>query len=150
MLVAIGLPALYVQRNWMAKEREAYRDSVSQDEMSAATELAGWLQAQKLQASADEGQAPVMPSFFLEGMPNLGEQGLEWAECVRRVINDEGDYETCPICFGVGGRIIKKLDEADRRCPNCNAMGRWKNPDTGHAETCPRCDGSGLIQAVRR
>ena len=64
---------------------------------------------------------------------------------------DETDRQTalhCPVCYGVGFRFIRRLDENDKLCPACGGMGRLQDPDTGHFRTCNRCDGRGLIHVL--
>ena len=62
------------------------------------------------------------------------------------VLSDESRKEICPVCQGVGSRLIRYLDASDRICPNCVGMGRAEDPETGIVGVCPRCNGRGLIQ----
>ena len=43
-------------------------------------------------------------------------------------------------------RLIRRLDSNDDLCPACGGMGRWESPDTGAVDTCPRCQGRGLVR----
>ena len=53
----------------------------------------------------------------------------------------------CPICYGVGGKHVRKLnEETELLCPACVGMGRVYDVDTGHARVCMRCEGRGLIE----
>lgn len=53
----------------------------------------------------------------------------------------------CPICFGVGCHYVRRLDKQhDMLCPVCGGAGRVLDEPTGYAQTCPRCDGRGLIR----
>ncbi len=64
------------------------------------------------------------------------------------VYGDEGEASMCPICQGVGYRMVRRLDPADRICPACGGMGRVVFFDSGQAGTCPRCDGRGLTRSA--
>ncbi len=54
--------------------------------------------------------------------------------------------EPCPICFGVGGHQVRKMDSKDVLCPACGGMGRVIDVTTGYARPCMRCGGRGLIR----
>jgi DnaJ-class molecular chaperone len=58
------------------------------------------------------------------------------------------EFEMCPICFGVGGHLVRYMDKQDKLCPACGGMGRLYDYDTGQARTCERCRGRGLIRTV--
>ena len=80
-----------------------------------------------------------------------GAPGVETIECgfcmgTGNLLSDESRETICPICQGVGSRLIRRLDENDRICPFCGGMGRAKLPDTGQFDTCPRCGGRGLVR----
>jgi len=61
------------------------------------------------------------------------------------IITPEGERAICPICQGVGYRMIRRFDPTDRLCPLCAGMGRVESPETGIIATCVRCNGRGLI-----
>ncbi|NCC52032.1 MAG: hypothetical protein EOM20_12560 [Spartobacteria bacterium] len=64
------------------------------------------------------------------------------------LIDDEttpSGYSMCPICFGLGANLIRKMDDNDKLCPACGGMGRIYDFDTDLPRTCGRCDGRGLI-----
>ena len=68
------------------------------------------------------------------------------------IIDDETEaagFRLCPICFGVGVHMIRKLDDHDKLCPACGGMGRLYDFDTEQPRTCGRCDGRGLIRIVK-
>lgn len=56
-----------------------------------------------------------------------------------------GGMTMCPICFGVGRHLARRMTTNDHICPACNGMGRLFDPETGEARTCGRCGGRGLI-----
>ena len=69
----------------------------------------------------------------------------------RGVVENEVDHRLmlCPVCFGVGGKNVRRIDEGDKRCIACDGMGRILDPtpeDPLHARTCTRCDGRGLVR----
>lgn len=51
----------------------------------------------------------------------------------------------CPLCFGVGSHVVRRITDRDTLCPVCGGLGRVLDEPTGYAQTCPRCDGRGLI-----
>jgi DnaJ-class molecular chaperone len=57
-----------------------------------------------------------------------------------------GRVEICPVCFGVGSHAVRKLDPQDALCLLCGGMGRVYDEQAEIAQTCPRCDGRGLIR----
>lgn len=61
---------------------------------------------------------------------------------------DFGRVEPCPICFGVGGHQVRKMDSKDVLCPACGGMGRVIDVTTGYARPCMRCGGRGLIRTA--
>lgn len=84
--------------------------------------------------------------------------GLAEAPGVERIICEtcmgtgeapavDGMPGICPVCQGVGFRMIRRFDAADRLCPLCAGMGRVELPDTGVVDTCPRCGGRGLVRS---
>ena len=56
--------------------------------------------------------------------------------------------DVCPVCFGVGYHVIRKFDKHDTLCPLCGGAGRVVDESSGYAQTCPRCDGRGVIRNV--
>lgn len=52
----------------------------------------------------------------------------------------------CPVCYGVGGHYVRKLDKLDVLCPACAGMGRVIDLQTGTPRLCLRCGGRGLIR----
>ncbi|OGV42565.1 MAG: hypothetical protein A2X46_04685 [Lentisphaerae bacterium GWF2_57_35] len=54
--------------------------------------------------------------------------------------------ELCPVCFGVGSHPTRKLDDGDALCPLCGGVGRVIDEKIEFAQTCPRCDGRGLVR----
>ncbi len=120
-----------------------------------------WMQQARKKTAPDM----VMPGGFADklgrwmlmkrGMdPNAvtGAPGVETIECgyclgTGHVLSDESRQAICPICQGVGSRLIRRLDEYDRICPLCAGMGRTELPDTGRIDTCPRCGGRGLVRS---
>lgn len=61
------------------------------------------------------------------------------------VYTQDGQRVPCPVCYGVGYRVVRYFDDNDRTCPLCGGMGRAEDFETGEVGTCPRCDGRGLI-----
>jgi hypothetical protein len=58
---------------------------------------------------------------------------------------DNPELSTCPVCYGVGGRQVRRFDREDKLCPACEGMGRLEDAAAGW-RTCKRCDGRGLIR----
>ena len=132
LLVAAGF---FLQLNWLqsARERKAAEPAASG---TFADKLGEWMLKQKGGAS---------------GAAVPGAPGVEMVECVRclgtgSTLSDDGKRAICPICLGVGSRLIRRLDPADYTCPACGGMGRLESADTGEVGTCPRCQGRGLIR----
>lgn len=99
------------------------------------------------------GRWMLMQKGVADGATGSGAPGVETIECDRclgtgSTLSDEGKRDLCPICLGVGSRLIRRLDPADYQCPACGGMGRMEWPDTGEVGVCPRCQGRGLIRAA--
>ena len=135
LLVLLVVAGFFLQLNWMqhVPKRQA-------DEMVApggfADKLGRWMLMKK-------GMDPAAIS---------GSPGVETIECgncmgTGNVLSTESRKTICPICLGVGSRLIRRIDENDRICPLCAGMGRAESPDTGEVVTCPRCQGRGLIRS---
>jgi len=130
MLVVVGF---ILQFNWMDRVHE----SGDIDTMSPAfaEKLTHWMMLKK-------GLDPDM----LSPDANNAEK-VVCANCMGggTVLTSQGEREICLFCQGVGFRMIRRFDQADRICPFCLGMGRAVHPDTGDVETCLRCHGRGLI-----
>lgn len=79
------------------------------------------------------------------------EQGVEQIICngcdgLGRLLDDQGRYQPCPLCHGVGFGVIRRFGPNEHLCSFCAGMGRAILPDSGTADTCPRCDGRGLVR----
>jgi hypothetical protein len=57
---------------------------------------------------------------------------------------DDTVLAICPVCFGVGGHHIRRIDKEDKLCSACTGMGRVQGEDG--ARTCRRCDGRGMVR----
>ena len=130
LLVILGF---FLQLNWMQRARE----NTDIPANSFADKLGQWMLQQK-------GAEPVAGG-------GTGAPGVESIECDRcfgtgGVLSPDSKREICPICLGVGSRLIRRLDPNDVKCPACGGMGRMVLPDTGEVGTCPRCQGRGLIR----
>jgi len=66
---------------------------------------------------------------------------------VIRSKQDPSIVEMCPVCFGVGGHQVRKLDkEKEVLCPACAGMGWIYDEDIQSARPCRRCAGRGLVK----
>ena len=89
---------------------------------------------------------PDKPFFF-----RFSTEKIECPYCSGSgTVRDENNPDVvvvCPICFGVGGNYVRKLDkQKELLCPACVGMGRIYDVDTGYARGCMRCAGRGLIE----
>lgn len=122
------------------------------------------LQFKWMERAREKGATDIIPSGFANKLshwmlqkkgldPDSGEAGgvkkIPCETCLGSGIHlaDGGAEEICPICQGVGFRMIRFMNPADRICPNCAGMGRFADSDTGAVGTCPRCDGRGVIRS---
>jgi len=131
LMVVLVIAGFFLQLNWMQRAKE--NAEIPPDGFAA--KLGQWMLHQK---GAGESAAPGAP-------------GVENIECDRcfgtgGVLSSDSKREICPICLGVGSRLIRRLDPNDVKCPACGGMGRMVLPDSGVVGTCPRCEGRGLIQ----
>ncbi len=130
--------------------------------------LAGFiLQFRWMQSASDRGSDDiVLPAFARKisawmlhkrGLPNepgtAGAGGIEKIPCETcmgsgTLYGDDGREAMCPICQGVGYRMVRRFEPGERICPACAGMGRVIFSDTGLADTCPRCQGRGLIRTA--
>lgn len=130
LLVIVGF---ILQYHWMNRVNK--NDSMDTVSPAFAEKLSHWMMLKK-------GLDPDMLST--EG------QQVEKVACVNcmgggTLLSPQGDREICPFCQGVGFRMIRRFDPADRICPFCLGMGRAVHPDTDEVDTCLRCKGRGLI-----
>lgn len=122
------------------------------------------LQFRWMEQAKKKGMTDVMPAGFASKLSrwmmskkgispdSLEASGAEKISCetcmgsgIRMV--DDGQEGICLICQGVGFRMVRRFDPADRICTACGGMGRLRLPDSGEVGTCPRCDGRGLIRS---
>ena len=105
-----------------------------------------------------QGMADKIGRWMLEkrGMdPNVlraGDPGVERIDCetclgTGEIFGEAGGRSICPICQGVGFRMIRRFDAAEKICPNCAGMGRTESLETGEVGVCPRCGGRGLVRS---
>jgi len=130
LLVIIGF---ILQFQWMDRMKESgATDTVSP---VFAEKLSHWMMLKK-------GLDPNMLSTDAQQAEKIA-----CGNCMGggTLLTPQGEREICPFCQGVGFRMVRRFDPADRICPFCLGMGRAVNPDTGEVETCLRCDGRGLI-----
>ena len=122
-----------MQFHWMQTARKA--NTVPD---AFAEKLARWMMLKKGLSPEEVGLETGAPGVEKLPCQNCLETGS--------VLADGGGREICPVCLGVGFHLIRRLDSAERICPNCAGMGRALQPDTGKYGTCPRCDGRGLVR----
>ena len=134
LLALLVVAGFLLQANWMQRAREKpASDLVAPG--GFADKLGRWMMMKK-------GVDPATVS---------GAPGVETIECgfcmgTGHVLSDESRKTICPVCQGVGSRLIRYLDESDRICPNCVGMGRAEDVETGVVGVCPRCGGRGLVR----
>ncbi len=134
ILVVFVVVGFVLQYNWMQEAKK----NASTDTLPPgfSKKISQWMLQKKgialEDAALDSGEAEKIVCETCLG------SGL------RSTSGDE--KEMCAICQGVGFRMIRRLDAADRTCPACGGMGRVEFYDTGKVGTCPRCDGRGLIR----
>jgi len=134
--VVVGLVAALLQFRWMQKVRARGPDSITPN--SLAQKLSEWMLKRR---GIELEPAPVV----------MGERGTERVPCTACgetgvVLGPDGTRQPCPICQGVGFRIIRWFDADERKCPLCAGMGRTVLPGTDEVDTCPRCGGRGIIR----
>ena len=135
LMALLVVAGFLLQANWMQRAREKPASDLVVPG-GFADKLGRWMMMKK-------GVDPTAVS---------GAPGVETIECgfcmgTGHVLSDESRKAICPVCQGVGSRLIRRLDENDRICPFCAGMGRAELPDTGEIGTCPRCGGRGLVRS---
>jgi hypothetical protein len=137
LIVAMVLVAFVLQYHWMQRVRELGADGIAPN--TFAEKLSRWM-LHKRGVSLDD--PAVLGQIGTERIPceTCGQTGTLFSEA--------GAPVPCPICLGVGFRMIRRFDAADYICPACAGMGRVEMPDTGVVDTCPRCGGRGLVQST--
>lgn len=136
----IGVLVLFVlQYRWMKETQRSEGRKMAAN--SVAVQLANWMLDQK-------GLTPEGVEEPVVGNP----QQIVCFNCrgSGEIYEEDGRMEYCPICQGVGIRLVRPLHAEDRLCPACGGMGRLEGPDGHSVETCPRCQGRGLIQTRPR
>ena len=134
LMVLVVVGGFFLQLNWLQRAKQ---DPANVAPNAFADKLGHWM----LQTHGGEngGAAPA-------GAPGL--ENVECGNCLGtgHVLSETGGKAICPICQGVGYRLIRRFDAADRICPMCAGMGRVQLSPDGEVGTCPRCEGRGLIR----
>ena len=133
-MVVLVVAGFFLQMNWLQRARRQKESDLASNAL--ASKLGQWMLRQKGVESDAYPRAP----------------GLQTIECINcqgtgSILSNDGRREICPICQGVGSRLIRFFDSSDHLCPACGGMGRVELPDTGEVDTCPRCNGRGLIRS---
>lgn len=119
-----------------------------------------WMQRMKQGESGDVAPNILLEKFGLWFSGKLGGaggagsdvSGVKQVTCnncsgTGSLLSWSGEREICPICQGVGFRMVRQFDAADRLCPACAGMGRVDLMDGSGVATCLRCEGRGMIQS---
>ena len=61
-------------------------------------------------------------------------------------VRADGEAVLCPICLGVGSHAVRRISGDELICIACDGMGRVMEDGGSTAETCPRCNGRGLVE----
>ena len=56
----------------------------------------------------------------------------------------------CPVCNGLGKRLVKKFNDNEVLCPVCDGMGYRVSDDLEKPSPCPRCHGIGVLSLLDR
>ncbi|MDD4342446.1 MAG: hypothetical protein PHO14_09485 [Kiritimatiellae bacterium] len=125
-----------LQWNWMKSARRDEAQVVVSDGFAA--KISRWMLARR--------------GIYPDDATHWDESGVERIVCescggTGRSLLEAGTIGPCPICQGVGYRMIRRFGPDEHLCPFCVGMGRAVMPDTGEITTCPRCNGRGLVAA---
>lgn len=129
------LGGIVLQSRWMQGVRE--KKDVSILPQSMADKVSRWMLEKK----------GLDPTTLLPDAPGVEKIHCETCMGSGQVSGDTGERTICPVCQGVGFRMIRRFDAADKICPNCAGMGRTELQATGLVGVCPRCDGRGLVHS---
>lgn len=134
LMAGVVIAGFIWQLKWMQQVRRTGAENIAPN--SFMNQLGNWMLETRGGAAA--------------GGANLA-AGVETLECnnclgTGSVLSETGARAICPICLGVGSRLIRRQDDLDRICPLCAGMGRTTLPDTDEVGTCPRCGGRGLVR----
>ena len=132
-MALVVVAGFFLQLNWMQRIRQRDLSEVAPNSM--ASKLGQWMLRQKGVESDASLRAPGIETIECENCQGTGS-----------ILSEEGFQGVCPICQGVGSRLVRRLDSSEYVCPACVGMGRVELPDTGEVGTCPRCGGRGLIR----
>ena len=149
-VLAAAAVLFWAQARWFegARKRGAARlDS------PVAEKIANKMLAMKGLAPEEDGGAGGKSAGNAAGAVGYGAGAAGGAggairEEVRACETCEGTGKTedggrCPLCYGHGARLLRRVEGVERLCPSCVGMGRVMGED-GEAETCPRCGGRGV------
>jgi DnaJ-class molecular chaperone len=93
-----------------------------------------------------EGRGVLMMDVAILKIPV---QQAGCGHCGRRgVLRDPEDnnrLKLCPVCFGLGKRLVRRMDARDEFCPGCQGMGRVADAEAPEGRWCRRCGGRGLV-----
>lgn len=136
VIVLLIIGGAFLQFHWMQSAREAARSG--EIISNPVAEWIGRWMLEKRGLGAGPGGMPIAP-------------GVERVDCPACLGTGKtpavgGAPGICAICQGVGFRMIRRFEAAEKLCPLCAGMGRVERPDTGQLDTCPRCGGRGLVQ----
>jgi hypothetical protein len=137
LIVVMVVVAFVLQFHWMQKVRETGGANIAPNTL--AEKLSRWMQRRR-----------GVPLDETKVLGQIGTERIACEACAQTgaLFNETGQPVPCAICQGVGFRMVRRFNDADRICPACGGMGRVEMPDTGRVETCPRCEGRGLVQTV--
>ena len=138
VIAVMVMTAIVLQYRWMSNVRATGAEGIVPNTL--AEKLGQWMLMRR--------------GISLEDPRMAGQPGVEQIQCDTcmasgELFGEDGQKVMCPVCLGVGFRMVRRFEAGDRICPLCAGMGRVEMFDTGEIGTCPRCEGRGLVSSTR-
>ena len=134
LIVALVMVGFVLQFQWMQRVRSGEASDITPNILAEKFSL--WFFGKHGDAGSPGKEAPGVERITCNNCSGTGSL-LTWSR----------EPEMCPVCQGVGFRMIRRFDPADRLCPACGGMGRVDVLDGTGVGTCPRCGGRGMIHS---
>lgn len=138
VVIVVAVIAMVWQNRWMKQAKSEIGVTLAPN--SFAEKAGDWM-LKKRGMSPETVQGTVTKDLSVTRLECYACEGL------GATYDAAGRRQPCPICQGVGFRMIRPFDAQDVPCPACGGMGRMENLDgNGEVQTCTRCDGRGFIR----
>lgn len=143
-VIAVAVVLFWAQARWFARAKRAGAariDSPVAEMIAEKMRAIKGIPEDKPAAAPGAGAAAAAGSTASSGPGILREDVVPCETCAGTGKTDDGS--ACPLCFGHGARLLRRVEGREHLCTACAGMGRVLS-DAGTPELCPRCSGRGI------